>query len=276
VTYPRAELAAEGATRKFVYRGYADGATLVRDAECIVPATRGALERITRVFIRKGDAGEPTMQIMSDPWVVVVTACQYGGMYPDCDEKPTDIPINGDECLFYGVCNPTGGTGGGENGGGGDGPSGCDPIVDPAGCNKPLTAADKAMIVAALKTHVKPASAFTDTAKARQCGELADAFEALFNADAVFRGGYDGPSASGEDHQAAYNPVDGTIHFEPSALDGALSSGNYFEIAYSALHEAGHGTGDHPNGYMMLGKAQIYVDAPFNLLNPGTNSCLNW
>lgn len=272
VVYARAELAPGSATRKFTYRGYANGTALVRNAECTVPATRRAMERIARTFIREEDPGAPTMHVMADPWVVVVTACQYGGTYPNCNDQPSDVPVMENDCAFYGTCDTTSGPGGGGAGGSGS-PAGCDPIIDPAGCNKPLTPADKAMIQAALKTYVKSAAAFADTATARKCGELASTFQSLFDADAVFRGGYDGPSAAGEDHQSAYNPVDGTIHFEPSSLDGALSSGNYFEIAYSALHEAGHTNADHPDGYMMLGTIQVYSDAPFNLLNPGPNSC---
>lgn len=177
------------------------------------------------------------------------------------------------------------GGGGGSSGGGGDGgtkdgptcpdgdcnpPPACDPRTDP-GCEQPLTAGDSTTITAALAGYVRPASEIPDTTARRQCAEMLAQFNASYAAGDVFRGG-----SNTTHYGAMYND---RIHFDPQYLDAA-ASGNAAarrEIANTALHEAAHVLGyDHPTAPTWVGNQDYYSDVPFNLLSPGTNSCIRY
>jgi hypothetical protein len=139
-------------------------------------------------------------------------------------------------------------------------------------CNQPLEAPDKALIKEALAKYVRPQSEFTDSAKAEKCAELLAMFNVMLDADRVFKGSYD--TQSGAIHYGAWDDATRTIHIEPKTLVAA-AAGNSYELAATGLHEAGHELGgEHPTPpYTVLGYL-IYSEAPFDLLNPGANSCL--
>ena len=80
-------------------------------------------------------------------------------------------------------------------------------------------------------------------------------------------------------HVALYHPDSGTMHFEPSALDAANAGDATAirNILNSALHEAAHALGFVHTDPVWSGSHDLYAEAPFNLLSPGTNSCItNW
>jgi hypothetical protein len=139
------------------------------------------------------------------------------------------------------TCSSLGGPGGGtpQNPGTGD----CNPLLDP-NCYQPLTSADSASIATAIQRHRRPASQFTDPAKAQQCSQLMAEFDRLFRTGMVFRGGSDTPpnDPHTEEHVGAWDPIGRKIHFERSALDKA-NQGNSVairELFNTALHEAAH------------------------------------
>jgi hypothetical protein len=136
LAFPSSTLSPAGAVYRFTYRSYADGAKLNRLLICEVPATRTA---VGIAYLRLGiqqpvpliaDKGNPGEQIgtlgdedtaMLDP--LVVTGCQYGGTYPECNPKPIDANTFLNDCSLYGVCGSGGSWnfGPGEGGGGTEG-----------------------------------------------------------------------------------------------------------------------------------------------------------
>jgi len=208
---------------------------------------------------------------------VEVTACQYGGEYPNCKSAPIDdgydpnLPPSG---------GSTGTTTGGDGGGGGsttgtttpppDSTSTCDPYYDP-NCEQPLTKTDSTTILAALTNFVRADSTIADTVTRRRCREMHDQFMRSFNSGMVFRGASDTPGDSA--HYGA--TLNKRIHFDPAALSNAASDptgSDARELANTALHEAAHVLGySHPKEADANG---IYTDVPFNLLPPGPGPCL--
>jgi hypothetical protein len=202
---------------------------------------------------------------------VAVTTCQYGGEYPNCKPKP---PEPG------GTTPTTSPATGGASGGGGGGGTGdnsqppdstqttCDPRNDPD-CEQPLTSTDSTTILNAINNFVRSDAEIADTVTRRRCREMRDRFLASFNSGMVFRGGSNTTGA-----QAHYGAtIDQRIHFDPWALDAAMSSAaDQRELANTALHEAAHVLGfTHPSEADANG---IYTDVPFNLLPPGPGPCL--
>jgi hypothetical protein len=45
-------------------------------------------------------------------------------------------------------------------------------------------------------------------------------------------------------------------------------------IVNTALHEAAHALGYHHSDPVWMGSYDLYVEPPFDLLSPGTNSCI--
>lgn len=130
--FPSSAISLTGATRRVAYRGYADGAKLNRLLVCEIPATRAAIQLTELRFgidledrssARKGhSAGEVGTlgdedAVPLDP--LVVTACQYGGMHPECNPAPADPYKIMNDCSLYGVCAGGGTWYWGEGGGGG-------------------------------------------------------------------------------------------------------------------------------------------------------------
>lgn len=217
-----------------------------------------------------------------DPWMSL-SWCSGGGgtcMSSDTVFDPELVTMAG--CTIGG--GGGGGTGGGTGGGGGgttqpadpDNPP-CDPRYDPE-CNQPLSTKDKTTIATAKQRHLRPASQFTDPAKAQQCAQLSAEFDRLYSTGSVFRGGTE--TAEGDPltptHVALYHPDSGTMHFEPSALDKANAGDPVAirNIMNSALHEAAHALGFVHTDPVWAGDYDLFVEAPFNLLSPGANSCL--
>jgi hypothetical protein len=100
VYFPVSELHPEGARRAYDYRAFAGGVpTLI--AWCPIPATDRAEERMHRLFKVEGrqKAGISIATLLP---VVTVIACQYGGLYPDCNAAPP--PPEVDPCYAYGTC----------------------------------------------------------------------------------------------------------------------------------------------------------------------------
>jgi hypothetical protein len=95
----------------------------------------------------------------------------------------------------------------------------CNPQYDPD-CNKPLTSADSTTLRSGFQKHIN--TQFTDPAKAAQCKQLKDEFDRLMASGNVYRGAYDTPPNDPHTavHVGAYDPASGTMHFEPSAMDG--------------------------------------------------------
>lgn len=167
--------------------------------------------------------------------------------------------------------------GGGESGTPSDPDEDCNPQYDPD-CNQPLSSADSATLQIAKQRHLKPASAFTDPAAAQKCAEMMAEFDRLFAAGRVFRGGADTPEGDPltPTHVGAFDLVAGTMHFEPSALDAANrgDAAAIRSLFNTALHEAAHSLGFDHTEPVMSGDYDLYAEQPFNLLSPGTNSCI--
>jgi hypothetical protein len=236
-----------------------------------------------------------------DPVIVVAP----GPVEPPCDPY-TDLNWcdgSGGDCMTsmegeesYGMFGCSGGgTGGatsptcpitdpycaGGSGGTGTQPSdpddGCNPQYDPD-CNQPLSSADSATLRLARQRHLRPASAFTNPAAAQQCAAMLTEFDRLYAAGLVFRGRTDTPDGDPltPSHVGAFDPVSGTMHFEPSALDAANGgdAAAIRSLLNTALHESAHALGYDHSDPLWAGDYDLYAEAPFDLLSPGTNSCL--
>jgi hypothetical protein len=146
----------------------------------------------------------------------------------------------------------------------------CNPRTDPD-CEQPLTSADSTALQIALRDYVRPAAEIADTTARRQCAEMLNQFNSSYAAGNVFRGG------TNTTHYGATYLA--RIHFDPLFLDGAAAGNAAMlrEIANTALHEAAHVLGyDHPTPPTWVGTQDYYSDVPFNLLSPGTNSCIRY
>jgi hypothetical protein len=235
------------------------------------------------------------------------TGSNFGTVYcpgnepipPECDFwSDTSCEDEGGDCMAFadaydssaiqgcgaggGGAMPGPGPGGGGGGGGGgttqptdpEDPQ-CNPQYDPD-CNQPLTSADSTTLKNGFALNLN--TQFTDPAKAEQCRQMKAEFDHLMAAGNVFRGQFDTPENDPHTavHVGAYDPVSGTMHFEPSTLDAANAGDATAirNIVNTALHEAAHSLGFDHTDPMWMGSYDVYTEAPFNLLSPGTNSCL--
>jgi len=168
---------------------------------------------------------------------------------------------------------PTPGPGG--PGTGGDDGTECNPQYDPD-CNQPLTPADSATLRTGFQRHIN--TVFTDPAKAAQCTQLKNEFDRLMTSGSVYRGEFDTPANDPHTavHVGAYDPVSGTMHFEPSALDAANAGDRAAirNIVNTALHEAAHSLRYDHTDPVWMGSYDLYAESPFDLLSPGINSCI--
>lgn len=112
----------------------------------------------------------------------------------------------------------------------------------------------------------------------RQCAEMMSEFDRLYAAGLVFRGGTDTPEGDPltPTHVGAFDLVAGTMHFEPLALDAANrgDAAAIRSLFNTALHESAHSLGFNHTEPIMSGGYDLYAEQPFNLLSPGTNSCI--
>jgi hypothetical protein len=181
------ELAPDGSTLRYQFRGYEAGARLVGTAECIIPRTDAAIRRMDANFgVRtKRSPIAPALRI-SGPRLdcsgdscslpgLTVTVCTWGGIWPYCYSKPTSLAQ-----IQCGALDPACSWGGGVpddpwswGGGGGTPPEGgCDPATDPE-CEKPLTNEDVDAIRAAIRSFVLPDSMIQDTPPDGSAGRCA-------------------------------------------------------------------------------------------------------
>jgi hypothetical protein len=241
-----------------------------------------------------GDAGISS-SILLEPVIVrgcdpTITECDDDAGWGSCasgGQGTLDPEMGSTESCPGGGGSGAGGDGGSVGGGtGGDGtPSdpyedGCNPQVDPE-CNQPLTSADSVALMGAFALHLRPAAQFTDASKAAQCSQMKAEFDRLMAAGDVYRGKFDTPPNDSITpvHVGAYDPVSKTIHFEPSAMDAANRGDPdaIRNVVNTALHEAAHSLGLRHSDPVWMGSYDLYAEAPFNLLSPGSNSCItNW
>lgn len=273
--------------RRVVLQSIAVVGLLVTIAGCAdAPTAPDAAERPT---IAIGDAGisrglglEPVIVRGCDP---TITECDDDGGGDSCLSGGQGT--SGPEVGSTNSCPGDGDTGaGGDGGGSGSGtptqPSDpydgeCNPQYDPD-CNQPLTAADSAALKNGFTVHLRPASQFTDPAKAEQCRQMKGEFDRLMVTGSVYRGKFDTPpnDAQTDAHVGAYDPVSRTMHFEPGAMDAANAGDPdaIRNIVNTALHEAAHALGFDHTDPVWIGTYDLYTEAPFNLLSPGTDTCI--
>jgi hypothetical protein len=232
--------------------------------------------------IAAGTAG-PSNAITLEP-VIVIGKCDPYLSLDGCEGEGGDcmagMGTDDPEVGYTSGCYSGDGRSGGgapPGGGGAPAPITCDPQYDPQ-CNKPLTSADSATIRTAIARHQRPAAEFTDPARAQQCSQMLSEFNRLYTAGKVFRGGSDTQAGDPltDTHVGAFDPVAETIHFEPSALEAANGGDAVAvrSIFNTALHESAHSLGYTHTSPIWSGSYDLYMEAPFDLLSPGANSCI--
>jgi hypothetical protein len=291
VRFAPEEVAENGATIRYRFRGYENGTRLVSTADCTIPRTDAALRRMDANFgVRRNPprAGisripGPRMDCYGDDCSLpgmYVSACSWGGIWPYCYSKPTSLAqvqcgALDPACSGFGGSTPEEQWGWGGSGSTPTPPEEtCDPAVDPD-CEKPLTNADVDAIRHAITTYVLPDSAIQDTTVRRECGEMRRTFERTLVAGNVFRGAYD--SRPPDEHYGL--ALSGRIHFDPWLLNSAAAGNtkDQRELANTALHEAAHVAGhDHPNPPQLIDGYDVYSDPYFKRLSPGPKTCLRY
>lgn len=294
--FPASELATDGKRKRaFHLRIQRSGKDPVVTANCMIPNTPAAAQRLYRNLVRML-AKHARFDPLTIPAPVeerrLYVADRRGTTGPRFDTGPMPTyplpPITATAMPIY-EGGATGWTGGGEWGwgsqgdtysyGGGDSwdapptQEDCHADLD-ARCNVPLTPADSTIIRESLARFKRPANQFTDSIARRHCDELFAGFEQAMANGQVFRGLYDTTDSTshyGETWQ-------GHFHIDPTTLNAAEAGDTTAMkdgVAVTALHETGHLMGfDHPNGETWIGGQDYYSDYPFNLVNPGPNTCI--
>ncbi len=161
----------------------------------------------------------------------------------------------------------------------------CDPSVNPE-CEKPLTDTDRTTLASLIADKIKDPSSLPEPAR-QQCGALLAKVNDMLPQN-IKRGLFDTHDGDqGVDPQfGAYNSDTKNMHIDPQFLDGAATGDDYTrrEVANTLLHEAAHALGlEHPSGYLMMpdpshpqNAIYLYSDSPYDLLSPGSNSCIKW
>jgi len=210
-----------------------------------------------------------------DPWLDP-NWCEGGDF--ECMES-IGVPTS-PEYVGIASCPPGGGPGD-PTGPGGNTPSpndeSCNPNTNPD-CFQPLSIWDKTTIQHAFELYLR--TTFADPNAGQMCNMLVAQFNQMMAAGRVGRGAF-GSTGEPNDplHVAAYDPIGRTIHFEPGPM-AAANAGDATairDILNSALHEAAHSLGYNHTDPLWMGSYDLYAESPFNLLSPGTNSCItNW
>lgn len=199
----------------------------------------------------------------------------------ECD--PYDCTMYPTTCLSDGG----GGGGGGDSGGGGNGatcsagyqysngactPIPCDPIADPQ-CERQLNSLEKQLVADALG-YVRDFTQIADSAAQERCYEMVSSLSILLFMNKLYAGTYSSPPPDG--HEAAFNPLTGNVHIEPTSFTAAASSAaGKWQLANTLLHEAAHRIDrDHPSGGVPTPWGRLYQEDYFKELSPGPNSCL--
>lgn len=163
--------------------------------------------------------------------------------------------------------------------GDGDGTT-CDPQLDP-NCYKPLTKLDSMTIATALAQYLRAPASIPDATARQQCENMRNAFNNVYAMGRVYRGATTTmPGDPGiVPHTGAWDPNTQKMHVDPKYLDRA-ATGNAAamrELLDTLLHEGAHVLMmQHPNGYTSTPWGPVFSDPYFNLLSPGTNSCIAW
>ncbi|MDB4950445.1 MAG: hypothetical protein JWM27_3094 [Gemmatimonadetes bacterium] len=293
--FPASELAADGKKRAFHLRIQRSGKDPVVTANCMIPNTPAAAQRLYRSLVRML-AKHARFDPLTIPAPVeerrLYIADRRGTTGPRFDTGPQPTyslpPITATATPVY-EGGATGWTGGGDWGWGSQGdtytysggdsydapptPEDCHADLDPR-CNQPLTHADSTVIRASLDRYKRPLNQFTDSVAARHCQELLAAFDQALANGQVFRGLYDLPDSTGGHYGETYAD---SFHIDPTTLNNAEAGDTIAMrdgVAVTALHETGHLMGYRHGLPTWSNHQDYYTEAPFNLLNPGPNSCI--
>lgn len=243
------EVAGNGATLHYRFKGYEDGAILVGTADCVIPPTDAAIRRANAVFgalrsvpMASGNrvVNGPRLSCTGDVCSLegmTVSACSWGGIWLYCYLKPASLAQ-----MQCGALDPYCGSGGGTDGWTWDGGGGPAPEPDPAPdgsdldegtcpandptCNQPLSEADKQRLARAINGISRTADPV--------CAQLADRLQQLVDANSVYRGSYDSGHTGGA--------FDAKIHVDPRYWDQAAAEGGGWDsvLASALLHETAH------------------------------------
>jgi hypothetical protein len=291
--FPKSELASNAPRLRFHLRIQTPGQNPVAAANCTIPYTRAAAERLyatfTRIFRKRARLDPLAFPIVAEERRFYLGDRRAQGG-PHFDTTPTyslpgvtayGTPTN--EGGATGWTGTTGEWGWGSQGdayynGGGDSwspdptPEECHADTDPR-CNQPLTHADSAILRSSLARYKRPANQFTDSIARRRCDELFAQFESELAQGKVFRGLYDSTDSTahyGETYQTSF-------HIDPSTLNAAEAGDTIAMrdgVAVTALHETGHLMGYSHGLPTWVNHQDYYTEYPFNLVNPGPNTCI--
>lgn len=130
--FSKGELAADGATLRYGHRVYAEDGSILRLANCIIPATPAAVQAMNRRFGLQGKAMSKRKSGGSEGGTIGIQACVTviwpdGEEITECGDDPAPAPDDPYTCVQH--CTPGVDEGGGP-GGGGTPPGGDDPCAD--------------------------------------------------------------------------------------------------------------------------------------------------
>jgi len=212
----------------------------------------------------------------------IENVCTFAGCRQDCWEgiaRCTAIfpPIDGQVCTIT-ICGY----------GGDNGEPPCDYLnPPPGGCDKKLTKRDTTILIKALSVYGR--TTFSDTAAARQCGELKtkllDDIRSPFRL--LSRGVNNDPASVGGTPIPHWGASYGVAHLDPRTLDQALAkpsdASRQRRLLEAALHEYAHldghdhnAPGEHPSTGYTSAYFKYLNNPADNPLPANSNSCIVW